>query len=137
MGVYIFSSIWEPIIKIGHYRGTNAWYRIAPRRGFYSASPPPILGTRVSAHDFELLFWFPTLVRKDEKWLQRRLSQYCVGGEWFSGEALKHVKFLVTIENLALTCSKKEAMERVMQKSPHYFTDDQNRMRRRPKPPAK
>ena len=112
MGVYIFLSIWEPIIKIGHYKGENAWFRIAPNRGFYSASPPSILGNRIYANDFELCYWLPMLGPKDEKRLQYKLDDYKISAEWFRSEALTLIPRMVPAENLAKTCSKEDAMNR-------------------------
>ena len=109
MGVYVFESLYLPIIKIGHYRGSNAWSRIS-HRGFHSASPPESLLGRVNVHDFDLRYWFPRRNNADEIQLQEFLSSWRISGEWFHAEALQSVSLLISDENFAEHCNKFEAI---------------------------
>jgi hypothetical protein len=109
MGVYVFESLYLPIIKIGHYRGNNAWSRIS-HRGFHSASPPDSLLGRVNVNDFDLRYWFPNRNNSDEIQLQEFLSIWRISGEWFHSEALQSVALLFSDINCSELCNKLEAI---------------------------
>ena len=110
MGVYVFESKHRPFIKVGHYKGENAWRRIAPVRGFYSTSHPHELKGKLDPTDFKLRCWFPELGPKDESEIHNQLRNFRIIGEWYRLTALSEIKRLVPFENLADTCSFKEAM---------------------------
>lgn len=106
MGVYIFKSVHAPYIKVGHYMGKNAYSRVA-HRGFGSCVCPNELKNKVSAHDVELIAWFPSQTRKTEqeikrKWRSSRINK----GEWLPDHLLSHVmEFLEAMEpNQACQC---------------------------------
>lgn len=109
MGVYVFESVYLPIIKIGHYKGNNPWSRIA-NRGFHSASPPESLHNRVNVEDFCLRYWFPNKNSADERKLQRFLGTWKIAGEWFHADGLSYVSQAINDENLANRCNKFEAI---------------------------
>ena len=70
MGVYVFRSLDAEWIKVGHHRVTtrrpNVYYRIA-RRGFRSCEHPCQLVNRLGVDHWELMRWYPTLGRGDER----------------------------------------------------------------------
>jgi hypothetical protein len=109
MGVYVFESLYAPVIKIGHYKGNNAWSRIA-RRGFHSASPPESLNGRVNVDDFYLRYWFPSRNRADEIQLQGLLGRWRIAGEWFHADGLPYVALAISDKNFADRCDKNEAI---------------------------
>ena len=86
MGVYAFR--WLHVddsggswMKIGHYKGSNAWSRVA-HRGFRSCRPGhPSMRGRVTVRDLALHAWFPALTTREEKSLHRRFKAVRVG-EW-------------------------------------------------------
>ena len=84
MGVYIFRCKHGPWIKVGHHRVTprrpNVFFRVA-RRGFYSCIHPTELKGRLSMEDVELVAWYPTLGRREERALHR-LSRLGSVGEF-------------------------------------------------------
>ena len=92
MGVYIFRSIHDNFIKVGHYTGQNAWSRVA-HRGFYSCLCPDTIRTRVSVDDLELMAWFPALTRKDEASVKKKWKEQRVYGksEWFPSVLLDEI----------------------------------------------
>jgi hypothetical protein len=110
MGVYVFQSKHGPFIKVGHFKGQNAWRRIAPLRGFYSTSHPIELKGKLDPTDFELMYWFPELGTADESRIHHQLRNFRIIGEWYRLTALSEVKKLVPFENLADSCNFKEAM---------------------------
>ena len=109
MGVYVFESLYVPVIKIGHYKGNNAWSGIA-HRGFHSAGPPELLHGRVDVEDFCLRYWFPDRNRADEIQLQGFLSRWRVAGEWFHADGLPWVTLAISDINFADRCNKSEAI---------------------------
>jgi len=54
MGVYVFRSLHCDFVKVGHYKGSDAWERVA-FRGFHSCVAPRAAGQRVDAADLQLL----------------------------------------------------------------------------------
>lgn len=115
MGIYIFRSLHAPYIKIGHYRGQNAYCRIA-HRGFYSCVCPNEIKNRVSMEDLELIAWFPSLDKKIErlikqKWKNDRIYKK---SEWFPENKLQEILsyFLTTLQqiNVAHQCDPFSAM---------------------------
>jgi hypothetical protein len=125
MGVYVFESKHGPYIKVGHYKGSNAWRRIAPNRGFYSTKYPMELEEKVGPADFILRLWFPNLGTKDESYLHTRLGDLRIVGEWYRATALARINQIITCDNAAHLCNFVEAMnfkpeltigERIIQK---------------------
>ena len=110
MGVYVFESKYDKFIKVGHYKGENAWGRIAPKRGFNSTAYPEELRGKTAPKDFFLRFWFPDLGTKDEKKLHSKLKQWRVIGEWYEIGALSEISGLITSTNCAHLCDFDEAM---------------------------
>jgi hypothetical protein len=84
MGVHIFKSKYLNVYKIGHFKGWNAWGRVA-FRGFNSCKVPIEIENRVNAMDLELTRWFPFLNQTDEKMIHRELTKngYKTIGEWY------------------------------------------------------
>jgi len=112
MGVYVFRSLVSDWIKIGHYKGTNAWSRVA-HRGFRSCVCPHDIGTRTTATDLELIAWFPSLTTRDESACKSRWKHDRVG-EWLPASKTQDVlDFLESVAchaSLHHTCSLSEAM---------------------------
>lgn len=113
MGVYIFKSFHGSFIKVGHYKGKNAFCRIS-HRGFYSCLCPKEIRDKVSMEDVELLAWFPNLQKPTErlvkhKWRAHRIYRK---SEWFPLEVLHDIQsFLETLDqNRVHTCDPFEAM---------------------------
>jgi hypothetical protein len=113
MGIYIYQSLHGPYIKVGHYSGQNAYSRVA-HRGFYSCVCPTKIKTKVSIDDLELLAWFPSLTKKEEravktKWKGDRWFK----SEWFPLEKLEEIQqFLEMMEpNQKENCCKQKALE--------------------------
>ena len=75
MGIYIFASKHGPFVKVGHYKGQNAWSRIA-HRGFKSCRCPDELKGQVFVDDMELVTWFPSLNTKCEGVIKRLFKRY-------------------------------------------------------------
>lgn len=82
MGVYLFRSVHEPWIKVGHHlacpRRPNPYFRIAGR-GFHSVVHPPFLDGKLGMRDFVLEAWYPSLTRADEAYLHRTFPVARVG----------------------------------------------------------
>lgn len=97
MGVYIFLSRHGPFIKVGHYKGKNAWSRVA-HRGFYSCVCPVEIRNRVSVEDLELLAWFPDLNRATEAMIKKRFKGERIYGksEWFPLYCLDQIQTILT-----------------------------------------
>jgi hypothetical protein len=110
MGVYAFESKHGPFVKVGHYKGENAWRRIAPQRGFYSTESPQELSQRIGPNDFELRLWFPTLGTRDEQIIHKQLKDIRVIGEWYSTEALLRIVSLISTESRHQDCDFTQAM---------------------------
>ena len=110
MGVYVFESKHDKFIKVGHYKGENAWRRIAPKRGFNSTAYPEELRGKTAPTDFFLRFWFPDLGTKDEKNLHSKLKQWRVIGEWYEIGALSEISGLISSTNCIHLCNFEEAM---------------------------
>ena len=70
MGIYIFKCLHGDYVKLGHHlvcpRRPNAYYRVAGR-GFYSCKHPECLDDKLGIFDLELVAWYPTLSRAEEK----------------------------------------------------------------------
>jgi hypothetical protein len=81
MGVYVFKSRHADYVKVGHFRGDDAWDRVR-RRGFYSCVSPRELKSLRSASDLELLAWYPSLTTKHEKLIHRTFRSKHSVGEW-------------------------------------------------------
>lgn len=109
MGVYVFRSLHAPAIKVGHYARQNAWSRVA-HRGFYSCLRPAALARQAGADDLELLAWFPTLQKRDERRLHRALAPFALVGEWFSPAAWDALCAMPLPPNEAASCSKAAAL---------------------------
>ena len=81
MGIYLFRCRGAPFFKLGHHLATprrpNPYYRIAGR-GFYGCVHPPELDGLLGVADLELVAWYPTLGRSDER-EAHRLSSDRVG----------------------------------------------------------
>lgn len=92
MGVYVFRSLRGAFIKVGHYRGQNAWSRVA-HRGFRSCICPQSIEGCVSIDDLELVAWFPALTTLDERRLHRHAKKrsWSVCGEWLHESCLRRV----------------------------------------------
>lgn len=92
MGVYIFQSRWAPFIKVGHYRGQNVYSRIA-HRGFHSCVCPDELEGRVDVADVELMAWFPSLTKTEEREVKTRWKRHRIYGksEWFPSSCLPEI----------------------------------------------
>lgn len=106
MGVYIFKSVHGPYIKIGHYMGQNAYSRVA-HRGFGSCVCPDGLENKVSAHDVELVAWFPSQTKKTEQTIKRKWRTSRIkNSEWMPDHLLPQVMgFLEALEpNKACQC---------------------------------
>ncbi|MDA2996712.1 MAG: hypothetical protein O3C26_04255 [Actinomycetota bacterium] len=110
MGVYVFESKHAPFVKVGHFKGQNAWRRIAPKRGFNSTDHPVPLNGKLAPTDFQLRFWFPHLDFRDEKFIHSQLDHLRVIGEWYELPALRRIERLVKDENYAHLCDFEEAM---------------------------
>ncbi len=110
MGVYVFESKHGNYIKLGHYKGTNAWKRIAPQRGFYSTNYPTDLIGKVGPYDFFLIYWYADLGTKDESRLHQKLKSWKVVGEWYDIEAKLVIPKLVSSKNTSYLCDFKDAM---------------------------
>ena len=108
MGVYVFRSLHAPLVKVGHFKGADAWGRVS-RRGFNSCVCPTRIRGRVSCDDLELLGWFPSLRPRDEKAAHRamRAAGHGAAGEWFRAacvpDVLAHLQ--ARCPNAAGTCS--------------------------------
>ena len=113
MGVYVFESKHDKFIKVGHYKGKNAWRRIAPKRGFYSTAHPEELSGKIGPTDFFLRFWFPDLGTRDETDIHSKLKQWKVIGEWFEISAMAKIPDLISSNNCAYLCNFQEAMDYV------------------------
>lgn len=98
MGIYIFSSKHGPFIKVGHYKGQNAWSRIA-HRGFYSCVCPMEIRNRVSVEDLELVAWFPNLTKKNESMIKKKFNDDRIYGksEWFPQFRLQDIRSFIEI----------------------------------------
>lgn len=96
MGVYIFQSRHGPFIKVGHYKGQNAWSRVA-HRGFYSCVCPMEIRNRVSLGDLELLAWFPNLDRRVEAMIKKKFREERIYGksEWFPLYCLEPIRLIL------------------------------------------
>jgi hypothetical protein len=103
MGVYVFRSVHEPYVKIGKYTKNNPWSRVA-HRGFYSCLHPKILQDRVGVHDVDLVFWFPSFGRREEKKLHESVKEHRVIGEWFHESCLAEISS--TTRESAVECPK-------------------------------
>jgi len=110
MGVYVFESKHDKFIKVGHYKGENAWRRIAPKRGFHSTAHPEELNGKIGPTDFFLRFWFPDLGTKDETNLHSKLKRWKVRGEWYEISALSEISGLISSTNCIHLCNFDEAM---------------------------
>ncbi|NDE17315.1 hypothetical protein EBZ80_20530 [bacterium] len=113
MGVYIFQSTRGPYIKVGHYKGTNAWSRVA-HRGFSSCVCPPAIRDAVSIEHLRLHAWFPRLSTKDERAVKTRWRAHRLCGgksEWFPEHLLDEIyAFLTTLDESDLTlCDQAQA----------------------------
>ena len=65
MGVYCFRWKNGPWLKVGHYHRRNPWSRFA-RRGWSSVIVPDPALNFAAMGDFELVYWSPSLGRRDE-----------------------------------------------------------------------
>ena len=97
MGVYVFRSVHEPYVKIGKYTKNNPWSRVA-HRGFYSCLHPHALHNKIGVHDVDLVLWFPSFGRKEEKTLHKMLTEYHVIGEWFHDACLEKIQCEEAVE---------------------------------------
>lgn len=90
MGVYVFQSLAEDWVKVGHHRVTprrpNVWYRVA-RRGFGSCKGPACLEGKTTVDRLNLLAFYPNLTTKEEKRLHREHRSQRVG-EWYPASML-------------------------------------------------
>jgi len=113
MGVYIFKSIHGPYIKVGHYKGLNAWSRIA-HRGFYSCVCPNDIRDRVSVQDMELCAWFPNLTKKEERMVKTKWKLFRIyqKSEWFPDHLYHDIlTFLTGLDECDLSlCNLEEAL---------------------------
>jgi len=103
MGVYVFKSSHGPYWKVGHYKGQNAWSRVA-HRGFYSCRRPHQIHSQVSVQDLELHCWYPTLTTNDEKMIHRQFPGLV--GEWYGSVHIGEV--LLALEQLGSTNTARE-----------------------------
>lgn len=105
MGVYVFRSKHAPFVKVGHYKGCDAWGRVA-RRGFRSCVCPAQIRGRVGCDDLELLGWFPSLSPRHEKAAHRilRAAGHGAAGEWFHASAA-----VVALGHLSTLCADEAA----------------------------
>ena len=113
MGVYIFASTRGPFIKVGHYKGANAWSRVA-HRGFSSCVCPPAIRDTVSVEDLCLRAWFPRLSTKEERAVKTRWRAHRLCGgksEWFPACLYDEIyAFLATMDDSDLTlCDQTQA----------------------------
>lgn len=113
MGVYIFRSLHDNFIKVGHYAGQNAWSRVA-HRGFYSCVCPNSIQDKVSVTDLELMAWFPGLGKKDEALVKKKWKMFRVYGksEWFPADILNEIQeHLCSLDQeSSQTCNLEEAL---------------------------
>jgi hypothetical protein len=93
MGVYVFSCLHGPYVKVGHHMVTrgrpNAYYRIAGR-GFASCVHPPELEGFLYVQHLHLLAWYPSLTRDDESAVHRKFASGKVG-EFHSKEDAEEI----------------------------------------------
>lgn len=116
MGVYAFQ--WRHLdkhgrawVKIGHYKGNNAWSRVA-HRGFNSCRPGTrCMRGRVSVKDLDLVAWFPGMSRRDEGAIHRAYKDARTG-EWYPEDIARAIIKALVAEhvNQAAKCDKKAAM---------------------------
>jgi hypothetical protein len=66
---------------------------------------------KVSIEDLNLLCWYPNLTPKDERKLHKDLIEYKICGEWFKSNAIDKILEIITEENKAYECSKKDAIK--------------------------
>lgn len=112
MGVYIYQSLRGPYIKVGHYKGKNAYSRVA-HRGFYSCICPAEIKEQVSIEDLELMAWFPNLTKKEERMVKTKWKEYRIDkSEWFPLEKITEIKqCLETLDqDQKESCCKDDAM---------------------------
>ena len=94
-------------MKIGHYKGSNAWSRVA-HRGFRSCRPGhPSMRGRVTVRDLALHAWFPALTTREEKSLHRRFKAVRVG-EWYPLD----VGLAIVAELEAVHCNEAASCDR-------------------------
>lgn len=110
MGVYIFKSRHGPYIKVGHYKGGNAYSRVA-HRGFYSCVCPNEIKDRVSLDDLELIAWFPSLTTKEESAIKKRWRISRVG-EWYPEELLEPIREFLSMYDRDMSCECDEEKAR-------------------------
>lgn len=111
MGVYVFRSLHGPFLKLGSYRGSNAWSRVA-HRGFRSCLCPKAIEGRTSVEDIELVAWFPALGMLDERRLHRhaKTQGWSARGEWLHETCLS--KVLRLLRAIAKTTSRHRQCDR-------------------------
>jgi hypothetical protein len=111
MGVYIFKSKHIDFIKVGHYKKTNPWCRIA-HRGFYSCKSPPVLQNKLCVYDFELIGWFPNLTTIHESQVKQRCYKFRNSTEFYPLLCLDSIlKYLESLDtNYCKDCSKEDAL---------------------------
>ena len=105
MGIYVFASKHGPFVKVGHYKGQNAWSRIA-HRGFRSCVCPKELKEQVMVDDMELVAWFPSLTTKWERVVKQVFRPYV--GEWYHDKQKTGIVNFLSLqeENQAKSCCK-------------------------------
>ena len=95
MGIYIFKSKHIKAYKLGHFKGFDAWGRVA-FRGFYSCKVPCEIQNQVNAEDLILIRWYPNLNPEDEEMIHELFRVISLVGEWYSDidEILQFCDFL-------------------------------------------
>ena len=111
MGVYIFQSTHADFIKVGHYKNSNPWSRIA-HRGFFSCKSPPLLQNKLHVSHFKLVAWFPNLTTKHESEIKKRWYRDRNRTEFYPLNCFVHIiKFLESLDtNCCEGCSKEDAL---------------------------
>lgn len=112
MGVYIFQSkINKLYCKIGCYKGSNVWCRIA-HRGFYSCNRPEDIKDNVSVDDLELIAWFPHLNSYHESLAKSHFRSSRIIGEWFNSTEIPNIIKYLSRYDLSdfINCSKEQAL---------------------------
>lgn len=112
MGIYIYLSKHADYCKIGHYKGNNAWSRVA-HRGFYSTKCPKEIENSVSIKDLKLKGWFPNLKKEYEKKVKNKFGEYIVCGEWYNSKILLRIcKYLSKYDkNVFEKCNKEDSIK--------------------------
>jgi hypothetical protein len=77
----MFESKHGPYLKVGHFKGKDAWDRVKGRwKGFRSCICPADLVDRVDVKDLKLVAWYPELTSGHERVIHRQFER--VAGEW-------------------------------------------------------